>query len=169
MISYKKVRVYNGFWLSILKLNIFALLTMVELMKILALDVGDRWTGIAISDSLGMFARPYKTVSAIVLPEELATIIAAEGIETVVVGLPKTLRGTESEQTLKIMAYAEELKNTFSKVVWVFWDERLTSKQAASIKKIKNKEDKLQSHAIAAALVLGSYLDYLEFQKRFKI
>ena len=138
-------------------------------MKIVALDVGDRWTGIAISDSLGMFARPYKTVSTTVLPEELTTIIATEGIETIIVGLPKTLRGTESEQTLKITTYAETLKNQFPTVAWIFWDERMTSKQAASIKKIKNKEDKLQSHAIAAALVLGSYLDYLEFQKRFKI
>lgn len=136
-------------------------------MKILALDVGDSWTGTAISDSLGMFARPYKTVSTIVLKEELTTIIAAEGIATVVVGLPKTLRGTESEQTLKIVSYVESLKNDFSQVNWVFWDERMTSKQAASIKKIKNKEDKLQSHSIAAALILGSYLDYLEFQKRF--
>jgi len=143
------------------------LIIMVKSMKIVALDVGDRWTGIAISDSLGMFARPYKTVSAIVLPEELAAIITAEAINTVVVGLPKTLRGTESEQTLKIKAYVELLKNKFPKVTWIFWDERMTSKQAESIKKIKNKEDKLQSHAIAAALVLGSYLDYLEFQKRF--
>lgn len=138
-------------------------------MKIVALDVGDRWTGIAISDSLGMFARPYKTVNTIVLPEELTIIIAAEGIEIIIVGLPKTLRGTESEQTLKITTYAETLKNRFPNVTWIFWDERMTSKQAASLKKIKNKEDKLQSHAIAAALVLGSYLDYLEFQKRFKI
>ncbi len=136
-------------------------------MKILALDVGDRWTGIAISDSLGMFARPYKTVSTTVLREELTTIIAAEDIATVVVGLPKTLRGTESEQTLKITSYIESLKNEISNISWVFWDERLTSKQAASIKRIKNKEDKLHSHAIAAALILGSYLDYLEFQKRF--
>lgn len=136
-------------------------------MKILALDVGDRWTGIAISDSLGMFARPYKTVSTTVLQEELTTIIAAEGIATIVVGLPKTLRGTESEQTLKLISYVEMLKNNFAQINWVFWDERMTSKQAASIKKIKNKEDKLQSHSIAAALILGSYLDYLEFQKRF--
>jgi putative holliday junction resolvase len=136
-------------------------------MKILALDVGDRWTGIAISDSLGMFARPYKTVSTTVLREELTTIIVAECIATIVVGLPKTLRGTESEQTLKIISYVESLKNDFAQVNWVFWDERMTSKQAASIKKIKNKEDKLHSHSIAAALILGSYLDYLEFQKRF--
>jgi putative Holliday junction resolvase len=135
-------------------------------MKILALDVGDRWTGIAISDSLGMFARPFKTVSTDVLPEELVVIIAAESIATVVVGLPKTLRGTESEQTLKIKAYVELLKNKLPGIAWIFWDERMTSKQAASLKKIKTKEDKLHSHAIAAALVLGSYLDHLEFQKR---
>jgi putative Holliday junction resolvase len=136
-------------------------------MKILALDVGDKWTGIAISDSLGMFARPYKTVSTDILRQELTNLISAEQIQTIVVGLPKTLRGTESEQTIKITTYVEPLKTEFASVSWIFWDERLTSKQAASIKKIKDKEDKLHSHAIAAALILGSYLDYLEFQKRF--
>lgn len=136
-------------------------------MKTVALDVGDRWTGIAISDSLGMFARPYKTVSTTVLVEELTTIIAIEGITTIIVGLPKTLRGTESEQTLKITTYVETLKSKVPGPSWIFWDERLTSKQAASLKKIKNKADKLHSHSIAAALILGSYLDYLEFQKRF--
>jgi len=136
-------------------------------MKVLGLDVGDRWTGIAISDSLAMFARPYKTVSTTVLIEELINIVSVENITTIVVGLPKTLRGTESEQTLKITTYAETLKAKLTQVLWVFWDERMTSQQAASIKKIKNKEDKLHSHSIAAALILASYLDYLEFQKRF--
>lgn len=136
-------------------------------MKILALDLGDRWTGIAISDVLGIVARPYKTVNTTVLCEELTTIIAKESIKTIVVGLPKTLRGTESAQTLKVTTYIDTIKIKFPEISWVFWDERLTSKQAASIKKVTNKEDKLHSHAIAAALILGSYLDYLEFQKRF--
>ena len=43
------------------------------------------------------------------------------------------------------------------------WDERLTSKQASTIKSTKTKEDKLRSHAIAAAIFLSSYLDYKRF------
>ncbi|HRN78232.1 MAG TPA: Holliday junction resolvase RuvX [Candidatus Dependentiae bacterium] len=134
-------------------------------MKILALDIGDSWTGIAISDPLQMLARPYKTVASKDLKDTLTTILSAEPIITVVVGYPKTLRGTESEQTLKIKNTALKLEAMFSSVTWKLWDERLTSKQAARIQKSKTKEDKLQSHAIAAALILGSYLDHLNFQK----
>jgi len=134
-------------------------------MKILALDIGDRWTGIAISDPLRMIARPYKGVASNTLINELRTIIATEPISIVVVGYPKTLRGTESDQTKKIKAAFHALEKQFGIVEWVLWDERMTSKQAARIQKPKTKEDKLFSHAIAAALILGSYLDHLEFQK----
>lgn len=134
-------------------------------MKILALDIGDRWTGIAISDVLQMLARPYKTVASKDLRNTLTDILATEPISTVVVGYPKTLRGTESDQTRKIKETAHQLETTFDSVIWKLWDERLTSKQAERIQRPKNKEDKLQSHAIAAALILGSYLDHLDFKK----
>ena len=110
-------------------------------MKILALDIGDRWTGVAISDALGMFARPLTTVESHQLNTFLTTTLAQEPINTVVVGYPKTLRGTESEQTKKIVAFTEQLKRT------------------------KTKEEKQKSHALAAAFILQSYLDYLDMQK----
>ncbi len=134
-------------------------------MKILALDVGDRWTGIAISDPLHMLARPYETVATDTLHDYLKQIIEKEQIGTIVVGLPKTLRSTESEQTKKIKKQAETLKQAFQTITWTFWDERLTSKQAAKLKPTKTKEDKLKIHAIAAALILSSYLEYLRIQK----
>jgi putative Holliday junction resolvase len=134
-------------------------------MKILALDIGDRWTGIAISDPLQMLARPYKTVASEQLNSTIADLIATEPISIIVAGYPKTLRGTESQQTHKIKATFEKLEEKFSSVKWVLWDERLTSKQAARIQRPKTKEDKLQSHSIAAALILGSYLDHLNFLK----
>jgi len=134
-------------------------------MKILALDIGDRWTGVAISDALGMFARPLTTVESHQLNTFLTTTLAQEPINTVVVGYPKTLRGTESEQTKKIVAFTEQLKKQFSSVAWVLWDERLTSKQAEQLKRTKTKEEKQKSHALAAAFILQSYLDYLDMQK----
>ncbi len=135
-------------------------------MKILALDVGDRWTGIAISDPLGIVARPYKTVKTSDLVIFLTDTIPIEQIGTIIVGLPKTLRGTESEQTKKVRTIAKELEQTFDIITWTFWDERLTSKQAEKIKRAKTKEEKLRSHSIAAALILSSYLEYARFQKQ---
>lgn len=134
-------------------------------MRIVALDIGDRWTGSAISDPLGMFARPYKTVKTIELEHFLEQVIEQEKIGAVVVGYPKTLRGTESEQTKKTKEYKKKLENKFSAVSWHLWDERLTSKMAARIKKAKTKEDKLKQHSIAAALILESYLSYLQNRK----
>ena len=71
-------------------------------MKILALDIGDKWTGTAVSDPLGIIARPYKTVETKELEIFLSETIGSENIEKIIVGYPKTMRGTESEQTKKI-------------------------------------------------------------------
>lgn len=129
-------------------------------MKIVALDSGDVWVGTAISDVLGMFARPYKTIQKDELNKFLTQLFQQEPISTVIVGYPKTMSGTESEQTIKAIQLKEELEQQFPSIKWMLWDERLTSRQAAALKKgnIKTKEDKLQSHSIAAAFILESYL-----------
>jgi len=132
-------------------------------MKILALDIGDRWTGIAISDPLGVLARPYNTIKTSDLSDFLQSTFQKESISCVIVGLPTTLRGTESNQTKKVIAFKEELENKFSSLEWKLWDERFSSKQAATIKSTKTKEDKLRSHALAAAVILSTYLDYKRF------
>jgi len=140
-------------------------------MKILALDIGDRWTGSAISDPLGMFARPYRTVATTELESFLTEVIEQENIKRIVVGHPKTLRGTESEQTKKIKAHKQELEKKFTMVTWELWDERLTSKMAGATpgqRGKKSKADKLRSHSIAAAFILDSYLSYLQNQKNMQ-
>ena len=134
-------------------------------MKILALDIGDRWTGVAISDPLGILPRPYDTSKTADLYPFLEKVIEKERIATIVVGLPTTLRGTESDQTKKIITMTNELKEKFPAIEWKLWDERFTSKQAAGIKSIKTKDDKLRSHAIAAALILSTFLDYRRFHE----
>lgn len=132
-------------------------------MKILALDIGDRWTGVAISDPLGILPRPYDTFKTAELYAQLEKTIAKERIVTIVVGLPTTLRGTESDQTKKVITIANDLQNHFPNIEWKMWDERNTSKQAAQMKSTKTKEDKLKSHAIAAAIFLSTYLEYKRF------
>ncbi len=131
-------------------------------MKILALDLGDRWIGTALSDSSCLIARPYKTVERNELISFLEKLLAEETISEIVVGNPKTLRGTDSEQTKKILCDKEALEERFPSVHWLLWDERLTSKQATSLKGTK---DKTEIHSVAAALILDSYLTYKLFQK----
>ena len=138
-------------------------------MKILALDLGDKWVGSALSDALQITCKPYKTVECGGLDNFLATVIPQEGVGTVLVGYPKTFSGGSSEQTLKIQKTKEELEAKFGmigdkKIVWVLWDERLSSKRAAELHRgAKTSDEKQKSHSIAAAFILQSYLDNLAF------
>ena len=134
-------------------------------MIILAIDLGDRWVGTALSDPLQIAARPLKTVEVKQLDEFIKNIISEKSISTIIVGYPKTFSGTESQQTKKIVAHKKKLEDKFSSVPWVLWDEKLSSKYASKLKKIKTKDDKIHSHSIAAAFILQSYLDHLQFKK----
>jgi len=134
-------------------------------MKILALDVGDVWTGSAISDALGILARPHKTVPTADLELFLSETIGSERIQTIIVGYPKTMRGTESIQTKKVEEMKNKLEQQFDTIEWRLWDERLSSKRADSVKRAKTKEDKRMSHSIAAAFILDSYLTFIQAQK----
>lgn len=146
--------------------------------KIIALDIGDQWTGIAISDFLEILAKPYKTVFVADLEQELNLLITKEQITQIIVGYPKTMRGLESNQTKKTVYTKEQLEAAFPGINFILWDERLSSKRADSISygKInfaqkskanfhKIKEEKLRSHSVAAAFILDAYLNYKNFYK----
>jgi putative holliday junction resolvase len=134
-------------------------------MKILGLDIGDAWTGTALSDALGITARPYKTAATEQLNAFLIELFKQERIGTVIVGYPKTMRGTESDQTKKVIAAKEELEKTFPDKTWILWDERLSSKRAGDLKQARSKDEKIVSHSIAAAFILSTYLDYQAFHR----
>lgn len=135
-------------------------------MKIVALDIGDVWTGSAISDAMGILARPYKTVKTLELEAFLREIIVKEGVGTVVVGNPITMKGKVSEQTRSVQDYFKILKERFTQVSWLLWDERLSSKRAQELKPGRHgKEEKMHEHSLAAAFILTTYLEYLQFSK----
>ena len=126
--------------------------------KIAALDLGDVWTGIAITDPLCMFPKPYDTVATEELFSYLKSFFKKEPIKSVIVGLPKTMMGNEGEQAKKVRTLFEKLQITFPEFSWKLCDERLSSKRAKELKKPRTKEDKLKTHALAATFILGTYL-----------
>jgi len=126
----------------------------------MALDLGDAWVGTALTDPLRFFVKPYKTVAAGELEKFLSLALVQEKISEVVVGYPKTMQGTESDQTRLVVTTKEKLEQLFPTIKWTLWDERLTSKQASRIRSPKNKEEKLAQHSIAAAIILESYLPF---------
>lgn len=136
--------------------------------KMIGLDLGDAWVGIAVSDFLKIAAKPLKTVVTAQFDKALLELLAQEPIEAVVMGLPITIGGaTDSDQTRKIRIEAARLEKLavdagFTDKRWVLWDERLSSKRAAALSKGQvSKEEKLMQHAKAAAFVLQNYLDHL--------
>jgi len=142
-------------------------------MKILALDLGDKWVGTAISDPLGITCKPYQTVELKDLTPFLQKILTQEPITTVVIGYPKTMSGGHSEQTTKVLTLKESLEQQFATVngatiAWILWDERLSSKRASDIQnKSFDAESKKKNHCLAAAFILQSYLDFLALNKEF--
>ena len=133
--------------------------------KIMALDLGDQWVGIALSDTTQTFARPYTTVTADELEAFLEKTLQEEQIGQIIVGHPITMKGGQSIQTQKVITTKERLEKEFKQVPFILWDERLSSQRAETLGKKKGKEEKLRSHARAAAFILDSYLTYLQAQK----
>jgi len=138
--------------------------------KILALDLGDAWTGVALSDSTQMFARPVTTVGTKDLVPYLETVCRSELIKKIVIGHPRTMQGGESDQTRKIVAQKEQLEKEFPNQEFILWDERLSSQRAQALApKRRTPEDKLKIHARAAAFILDSYLTFLRGNNDYQV
>lgn len=137
-------------------------------MRVLAIDVGQRRVGLAISDRSRTLARPLATVA--VTPGNLVQRIVAEvdrlaaeedGVSEIVVGLPVRLDGSPSEQTAFVTAFIDAVRAKITIPV-VTEGERLTSREA-DMRLAATEPDwrkrKGQLDAAAAAVILQDYLD----------
>lgn len=132
-------------------------------MRIMAIDYGDARTGVAISDATGLLAG-FTTVihsrkSELVL-DELAALIAAHGVDELVMGFPRNMDGTEGPRAELYRDFAARLAERTGMEVHL-WDERRTTIEAhqilhASGKKMKNHKKNVD--AVAATLILEGYL-----------
>jgi putative pre-16S rRNA nuclease len=139
-------------------------------VRFLGVDYGQRRIGLALSDASGTLARPWKAVARtgnnVQVAATLAGIVGAladedDGLEAVVLGLPRALGGEATEQTAVVMAIAEALRAKVSVPV-VLQDERLSSREAESLlaRRIKDwRERKPLLDAAAAAVILQDHLD----------
>ena len=125
----------------------------------MALDVGSRRTGVAVSDELGLFAhaRPALRGGTRALLEAIPPLVAEEAVDEVVVGLPLTLEGRDSSQTVATRALVEQLRERLDVPVTT-WDERLSTVEAARyVPSDRHRDGSLDS--AAAALLLQAVLD----------
>lgn len=139
-------------------------------MRKISLDVGDKTVGIAVSDPLGFTAQGIMTLERVGIRKDTTKIlemVKEYQCDTIVIGLPKKLDGTDSIQTEKVYEFKNMLENkmrsTGIKDVSLVWqDERLTTVMAervlieADVSRAKRKKviDKQ-----AAVIILQSYLD----------
>ena len=134
-------------------------------MKVMALDYGDARTGVAFSDSLGLLAGETAVLPSwnhAMLLEEVEHLARSRGADTVVLGLPRNMDGSEGPRAEKSRAFAAELEALGLKVVFV--DERRTTVEAHGIlseagKKGKKRKERVD--AVAATLILETYLNGL--------
>lgn len=137
--------------------------------RILAIDYGEKNLGLAFSDLTGKIAQPAGKIIRANLDTDFKKIfqlIQEKEVKEIVIGLPKNLNGSLGEKAKETITFAEELKKFLSQqelsLPIVFWDERLTTKEAEKVlltadlsrKKRKNVLDQL-----AACLILQNYLE----------
>ena len=132
----------------------------------MGIDLGDVRVGVAVADTLGMFAHPRETVKVGPKGEKavvarIAEIAAAEKVGVIVVGLPRNMSGTEGPAAAKARAFAERLRGATGCEVRL-QDERLTTVAAQKALRAGGR-DARQSRAVidqaAAQLILQTYLD----------
>ncbi|MBU5670107.1 Holliday junction resolvase RuvX [Peptoniphilus sp. MSJ-1] len=132
--------------------------------RILGLDVGDVWIGVAISDELMLTAQPLETIkreSNKIAYEKIHNIILEKNIEKIVVGLPKNMNNTLGPQSEKVIKFATKLKNKFN-IDIEYIDERMTTLMAEQVLiegSVRRENRKKYIDKIAATFILQSYLD----------
>lgn len=132
-------------------------------MRLLGVDFGLKRVGLAVTDDEGRMAFPLKTLvrtTRDAMFEEILSIIEAERIGTVVVGLPLDLDGSETLTTRQAINFGRSLERRTEAPV-VFADERLTSIEAEGLLHeagISGKKLKKALDSQAAVLILESYL-----------
>lgn len=133
--------------------------------RILAIDLGTKRTGLAVTDPLKILANPLETIETFRLLEYLKTYCSREDVETLVLGFPVRLNGQDNEMTPKVLAMKERLEKAFPDKKIELMDERFTSKMAKQSmiamgsKKKDRKEKAGNLDKVSAAIILQSYLE----------
>lgn len=135
-------------------------------MTTLCLDIGAVRTGVAISDPLGMLARPLEAIRGGLEAAELAALVAPlvteHAVSDLVVGLPRRLSGEVGPEAERVIELVEELRPLLDVPVHL-WDERLSTVEvrerlaAAGVR--RRRRSRAQIDCLAATVILQSWLD----------
>lgn len=131
--------------------------------RLLSIDYGRKRCGIAVTDVLKIVATGLTTVATAKLVEFIKQYVEKEDVERIVVGLPTTMRGEQSESMKYITPGINRLRKELPGMEIVFFDERFTSVLAhksmlASGMKKTDRQDKAIVDEISATIILNDYL-----------
>lgn len=135
--------------------------------RIIAIDLGTKRTGIAVTDPLKMLANPLEMVETHRLVDFLTSYFKKEDVETIVLGYPRHLDGNPNEMTPKVLSFKDRLSKLFPDKKLVLVDERFTSKMAMQtmITMGSKKKDRIEKAGnldkVSAAIILQSYLEQI--------
>ena len=134
--------------------------------RILAIDYGKKRTGLAVTDELQIIAGGLTTVATATLVDFLLDYVKCEPVERIVVGLPKQMDNTPSENMRRIEPFVNRLRKLLPDMPVEYHDERFTSVIAhqamiAGGMKKSQRQDKNVVDKIAACIILEGYLDSL--------
>ena len=146
-------------------------------MKAISLDVGDKTIGVALSDALMLTAQGLMTIERIGIRKDADKVLALvkeHGCDTIVMGLPLNLDGSDSIQTEKVRAFRTMLENKMKSnaikgVEIVYQDERFTTKITESVlieADVSRKKRKDVIDKQAAVIILQSWLDRQAFLRK---
>ena len=137
--------------------------------RILAIDYGKKRTGLAVTDELQIIAGGLTTVATATLVDYILDYVKREPVERIVVGLPKQMNNTPSENMCRITPFVNRLRKVLPDIPVEFHDERFTSVLAqrtiieAGIKKMARRNKELVDE-VSATIILQSYMESRRMQ-----
>jgi putative Holliday junction resolvase len=144
-------------------------------MRFLALDVGDRRVGVAVSDETGLIASPLTVIYRRSKAEDfsrIARLVREHGIQKLVIGHPLNDDGSAGPQAQRIERYTVALEEALQAegldLPIVLWDEGMSTQRAQEAMIIsgrKARDRRMRIDAVAAAVILQDYLESSLFEE----
>ena len=137
--------------------------------RILAIDYGKKRTGLAVTDELQIIANGLTTVATTSLEAYILDYVKREPVERIIVGLPKQMNNTPSENMCRITPFVNRLRNILPEIPVEYHDERFTSVLAhqailaSGIGKMARRNKELVDE-VSATIILQSYMESRRMQ-----
>lgn len=133
--------------------------------RIVAIDYGQKRTGLAVTDPLRLIATGLDTVPSHTAVDFLARYVAENQVDLFVVGLPTQMNGQPSESQKYITPFVNRLRKVLPDIPVEFYDERFTSVLAqraiieGGVRKSERRNNKGLTDKVSAVIILQSYME----------